>query len=465
MIDNTHSNRCNNFFAKGKLNFLIDTTQGSSGKGKIESFLIKNSDNCSSIITTNSANASHIVVEKGVEYLFKCLPSGALYHEKLNFIFIAPGAAFEIKTLFKEIEMCNIPHSKIKIHPKATIITQIDIDFEKGLCDLDGNYNIEQHDGTIANGSTCSGSGAASAKKVIRHKTSVLAGDVEELREFICNTEVAILELLNSGHSMLCQIGQGTPLSLNHWRFGKNTTYRNVTIGGALSDCFLPPSVVGNVLTNVRTFPIKIANFKQISRVESIDQIPLKTILEEEIESKLDDVALKYPPSLFHVELDETKENILVTSLPNLHVTGEDLDKFPNYPFDKVDSYSGDCFPDQQEITWEMVEESANVRIPDNVKRTTLTKLLRRCFTFSKVCLDEGFFLNMPPEPYKIFLSVNFANWIDNEMSGEREVVTKKFGNWLRENVYPITEKYGDRIIIGFIGTSAETDDTIINFS
>jgi len=453
------SAKCNDFFLPGKVSFLLDAwCAGSSGKGKIESFIIKNSNNCSGIITTNSANASHIVVENGVEYLFKCLPSGSLYHERLECVMIGPGASFEVETFFKEVKMCGIPLEKVFIHPKAMIINKIDIDFEKGLCDLDGNYFEIAGEGTIKHGSTCSGSGAVTAKKTIRHKTSIVASDIPELARFIAVTEDIIMDGMKLGKSYLCQIGQGFPLSLNHWRFKKNVTSRNVTVSAGLNDCMLPPSVVGNVLGNGRIYPIKIANYKQISRVEAIDQYKVSDFTNSE--HCINIAKAKYRDNLFKCDFDESGENVLVTSLPNVHVTADDLDIFPDYPYDKIDSYSGDGYPDQQEISWEYIEETAGISIPNNIKRTSLTKLPRRCFTHSKIAFDEGIKYNMPPEGGEIWISLNFVNWIDSQMEGITDFVSQEVKLWIEQNLGQALNA-NPKVKLRFLGTGAETDHTI----
>jgi hypothetical protein len=75
--------------------------------------------------------------------------------------------------------------------------------------------------------------------------------------------------------------------------------------------------------------------------------------------------------------------------------------------------YSGDCYDGQQEITWEQVAKEAGM--PDEevaalLKKelTTVTKRLRRVFTFSDRQLREAALVNGATK-----IALNFANYID----------------------------------------------------
>ena len=58
--------------------------------------------------------------------------------------------------------------------------------------------------------------------------------------------------------------------------------------------------------------------------------------------------------------------------------------------------YSGDGYPDQQELTWEEVGQTP--------EKTTVTKLTRRIFTLSKIQTAEAIRTCAPDE---IFLNFN----------------------------------------------------------
>lgn len=71
--------------------------------------------------------------------------------------------------------------------------------------------------------------------------------------------------------------------------------------------------------------------------------------------------------------------------------------------------YSGGCYPDNQETTWEDVSAAAGAPAEISQKElTTVTKRLRRVFTFSKQQLKEAVEVNGATK-----LALNFANYID----------------------------------------------------
>lgn len=457
-----YSNKFDHTLIKGKINFLLDIPNGSSGKGKLESFLAKNS-NYNFVMTSNSANASHTVVDGGQEFIFKALPSSSLYHDKLDAIYIVAGACFELKALLEEIEYCKIPRTKIRISPRAAIIQQIDKDFEKGLCDLDGNYydTDATRDGTVKTGTTASGSGTVLAKKTVRNKTLVTAKDCPELADMICIVEEEILSRLAAGQSGLYSIGQGFPLSNNYWRFAPHTTARNVTVSAGLNDAFLPPSVTGNVFLNDRTYPIRIASYKFISEeVELVDAFVESPILETE--GEIEALFGGYNKELFCIKpkLGEMKEHAgyALYTIAGLHLTKPQIDANPQIPYHKIDSYSGDFFPDQEEITWEQVMDEGDVQIQEKVMLTTLTKLPRRIATYSKLNLSEAIKYNQTD--HKVYISMNFMNWIDNQMAGETDSVTQKSRQWIKHNIEDVIADMPN-VSLMFIGTGEQTDQFV----
>lgn len=76
-----------------------------------------------------------------------------------------------------------------------------------------------------------------------------------------------------------------------------------------------------------------------------------------------------------------------------------------------VDGFSsGDCYPDQQETTWEALGVEPEL--------TTVTQRVRRVFTFSYQQMYEAVLANRPD-----YLLINFMNYLDGE--GQRDVISK----------------------------------------
>jgi adenylosuccinate synthase len=75
----------------------------------------------------------------------------------------------------------------------------------------------------------------------------------------------------------------------------------------------------------------------------------------------------------------------------------------------KTVGYSGDCYNDHEEISWDDVAKDAGA--PEHVMKgelTTVTKRLRRVFTFSERQIREAVIVNGATQ-----IALNFANYID----------------------------------------------------
>jgi adenylosuccinate synthase len=416
-VNNMNTNT-NYFFAKGKVSFVIDGAAGSSGKSLISSFLVKHSNKVNFLVSSFTPNASHTVIDDdGSEFVFKIFCGGSQYHEKLEAVYIADNAAIELNTLVKEMAYLKIPKHKVRISPRCAIVNQIDKDYEAGLCSLDGDYYSEDElrDGTVKTGSTCSGSGTVLAKKVVRNKTLMLAKDVPQLKDMLYDMD-EIINRLEAGQSGLYEIAQGFPLSMNHHRFAPHTTSRNVTVTNALNDAMLPPKYAGNVMINWRTFPIKIHS-KKYKSIETGE----------------------------FLTWDEVQSG--------------------SVPYQEIQSYSGDFYPDQREMTWDeiTINSGSHKKI---MECTTLTKLPRRIASFSKENLREAIKFN--DTGGKIYLTINFTNYVvasiyglrDHKQMTEEQIV--KLRNWYDDNIKPVLEEEQFKdVSIKYFGTGAKIEDRI----
>lgn len=467
-------NMFDHMFQKGKITFLLDGySAGSSGKGKCESLIVKHTSfgelGCGrklAVCTTNSANASHWVYDGDRKMMFEVLPSSSYLHEKIEFVAIGHGASFSVERLFEEMEMSGLPWDKLKIHPKAGIITDIDRDFEKGLCDINGNYDIEHHDGTIKGGSTCSGSGSVRAKKVIRNKTAKYAYQVPELLPYISDVEKDLMLHMNAGGCVLLQIGQGFPLSYGLGYNMQNSTSRNVTIVSALDDMNLPAYYAGDVILNGRTYPIKINNKKY------------RLVGDQFVEwfSKEDAPERRYQDYEHLFRFEENDDSVRVFTKQEF-INFYEMKEFPELEVEEIESFSGtgyspywDVPSRQKEITWEDVEENYGKEIPDDVKCTSLTKLPRRVFEFDRDLLHDGIIYNLSPGG-RTYIVINFMNWVDGDMDGERRNVTEKAKMWLDENMFDVIDNINmshrtarfdpDKVVLSILGTGRESDDFV----
>lgn len=401
-------------FVPGKMTILLDGGAGSSGKGKLASFVGENSDNWSFCCNTFMSNAAHwVVLDDGTKYLYQSLNSVAHLKDKYDKMYICGGAVTELPTLLKEIDEHNLTPRKLGIDPMVAIVQDKDIEYERGTCDFDGNElsQFSQSD-CMKIGSTLHGVGAARARRILRRSDVLLARDISELSEFICDTKYSIMDRLDAGESGLMEIAQGYQLSYLLPQFYPRCTSRNCTVAAGLDDASLPPSVVGNVILNFRTFPIRVNSNKWVH---------------------------KY-----------THEVLTSDKIKELRQNGQE------YLIELLEGDSGACYPDQREITWDEVTEQSGIKDIDPNQEireeTSLTKLERRVYTFSYQNMMDAIRFNDCQHT-----SINFMNYVDarlNGVRGGREKLTDKAVEWLNENA---RDKWPT-----FIGTGPKTNDMVM---
>ena len=395
--------KTNFFFNPGKISVILDAGAGSSGKAKVGSYVAENADNWTFCINTFHPQSGHwSKKEDGREFFYQTLNSCA-YLDSYEKMYISPASVIDLEAFFEEMEKNNIASHRIGISPVATILQDMDAKYEKGIVHLDGSPKPPDS-GTMRNGSTCKGVGAANARKLLRREDTIYAKDVPELKPFICDVPNEVVERLEKGEAGFGEIAQGFQLSLNHSKFAPFTTSRNVMVSQFLSDCFLPPKFGGQVLLNFRTFPIRINSNKYIGEDGR---------------------------HLTHEEV--------VSGVPHKVYKGD----------------SGPGYDDQKELTWEELTEISGSPDPI-IEMTSVTRLARRPFTFSKQNLEEA--LRFNDCDLGVWLSLNFADYVDPSMAGRRgttEVITPKMQQWLEEN-------FGEHLSkLKFIGTGPLTEDTI----
>jgi adenylosuccinate synthase len=256
---------------KGKFNLIIDQAWGSSGKGKVAAWL---SDNfgCKYISSANLPNAGHTAVFDDFKFVAKAIPTAAALR-RANGIgmqcFISPGSGFQWKQFIKEWLESGRP--EMFVHDRALIVTD-----EHKRRESDGQ------DSTKHIASTMQGSGAALADKVLRKKDCLLVGSAtiaevaqiftKELGEYASefSTKINILNgmefrnmthnIIENGHQWLHEGSQGYALSIDHGSHFPNCTSRNCSTQAAMDYMAIPPTMVGDVYLNLRSYPIRVGH-------------------------------------------------------------------------------------------------------------------------------------------------------------------------------------------------------------
>lgn len=390
------------YMQKQKFNIVLDAAWGSSGKGKIATYLAHR-DNISHVSSANFPNAGHSAVIGDYKFVAKAIPTAAclkkVYGTGIS-CFISSGSGFEWGRLIQEWDESGRP--LIFIHDRSSIV--------------DATHKLREEtgkDSTKHIASTMQGTATALCDKILRKQDCKLArntepnwsslktlNDPDTTLEFVEKVHVIpshefrnmTHNLINEGHTWLHEGSQGYALSIDHGSHYPNCTSRNCSVQLAMDYMAIPPKMVGDVYLNFRTFPIRVGN-----------------VIENGVEQ----------------------------------------------------GYSGDFAPDCEELTWEQVADRAGMpdeekRILAERERTTVTKRIRRVSTFSFDSVLDAVRTNGATK-----LSMNFIqyiNWQDNGLRGGKEAFLK-LSKESRSFIARVEEAANIPVVL--IGTGAKHDEII----
>jgi adenylosuccinate synthase len=341
--------------------------------------------------------------EDGTKFVAKAIPTAAILRKVKGLgidCFVSPGSGFDPVQLIKEWEECG--HPNLRIHERASIVTA-----EHKSREASGE------DSTKHVASTMQGSAAAMVDKILRKSGVALAAnmwapvyglDVDglegRLKELVDNVKVhdalefrtMTRNMISSGQTWLHEGSQGYALSIDHGSHYPHCTSRNCTLQQAMDHMAIPPSMVGDVYLNLRSYPIRVGN-----------------VVEDGVQK----------------------------------------------------GYSGDFYPDCEELTWEEVAKRSGMpeeeaRELAERERTTVTKRIRRVATFSMGGLRDAAAVNGATK-----LVVNFAqylNWKDAGLRGGRSAFLKLSGE-TRKFIDDVQTAAGIPVVL--VGTGADHEDMI----
>ena len=230
-----------------KIDVIVGCQFGSEAKGLVAGMLAKK-NLYDVLVSVNSSQAGHTVpfYKDGIyhQIVTRQLPSSCVInHDAL--IYIGPGAVINLDVLFNEIRMLedfNIPiKDRLLINPKATIISNDDINREK-------NVKLKERIG-----STCEGVGSALSMRAIRE-----CYIIENYRDKLLHEHnIHIGELSKHHEFILLEGSQGFGLSTFSLYYPYCTS-RDTTTAAFLSYAQLPFRDVRNIYGVYRTFPIRV---------------------------------------------------------------------------------------------------------------------------------------------------------------------------------------------------------------
>jgi adenylosuccinate synthase len=219
---------------------VVGSEYGSEGKGNIAFHLAPEYD---LLIRVGGPNAAHkVYLASGEIFTHTSLPSGTRNGEAQ--LLIGPGSVVYPKELLSEIARCDVSAARLSIDPRVMIIE----DEDKALEEAELKERIS---------STASGTGSATARRVMRSENVRLARDIPELTPYV-RPALEILEGAYASRQRIMLEGtQGSGLSLFHGPY-PYVTSRDTNVAGCLAEAGIAPARVRKVVMVTRTYPIRV---------------------------------------------------------------------------------------------------------------------------------------------------------------------------------------------------------------
>lgn len=391
---------------------------------------------------TLSHNSHITVLDDGTQHKFNALPSSVL-NENVKII-MGADACVQLPQLLKEMRAWNLMPERLFIHPNMVIITDKQIKWE------------EENLGRI--GSTMSGVGAAKGQKIMRHDDVVTADMIPELKPYIANTNEMVINWLKNGKTGLLETAQGFDLSLDLTfndlngdvsKFFPACTSRNINPAAFMGASFVPAQLIGSVFLNLRTYPIRVGDNSNANGNIILKFVDGSENSYADTDSiMLDDECVIYSAKEFASVADKFKGKT---------IKGKEFKCII-----KLGS-SGGCYPDQKEITWDDISRLTGVTTKE---QTSLTKRIRRVFDKSVMQLQNSTMVCMPTH-----ISINFVNYLDNNISGASGKTTMsdlayecpavyEYVKWVEKHQYWAGTEYEGKI--WYLGTGPKRSDALI---
>ncbi|MBK8909609.1 MAG: adenylosuccinate synthetase [Rhodospirillales bacterium] len=230
---------------------------GSEGKGKVACELARR-DRASVAVRIGGSNSGHTVVDdQGRTRIFRHLPTAAVLPDTI--CVIGPGSYLDVDVLLREISGTCLTPARLLIDPNAVIISEAHKEAER------------QREGARPISSTCSGTGAAVADRVLRAPNVPFASSEPRLQPFVQPTQPFLRQRLTSGERVIIEGTQGFGLSPLHSPFFPHVTSRDTTAAAFVSEAGLSPLDVDEVVLVIRAFPIRVAGAEAGPMPQEID--------------------------------------------------------------------------------------------------------------------------------------------------------------------------------------------------
>lgn len=222
---------------------VVGAQYGSEGKGKVVALLAGRSRS-PWLVRCGGPNSGHTVRIEGKDVVLRQVPSSSEPRE--GTFCLGAGCVIDEAVLLNELDILKIEPKRIIVDPRAVVITEQDRATERAeLSDI---------------GSTCSGTGAASIRRMWRRTNVPLAKESQCLaRRCRIETVAPLLHrAIDDGSDVIIEGTQGFGLSLLHGPDYPFVTSRDTTAAGFAMEVGLSPRMIHNIVMVVRTFPIRV---------------------------------------------------------------------------------------------------------------------------------------------------------------------------------------------------------------
>lgn len=216
---------------------------GGEGKGKITAHLCQEYG-FDVAVRCGGPNSGHTITINDKQVVLRQIPAGVVNPDTK--LFLAAGCLIDLNVLLAEIDSFDLTPDRLGIDYNAAII--------------DKKYVREEEDAGLGVriGSTCTGTGIAVAKRVLRDRELKRAKEVPVLKPFLVNVSDEVMASHLCGKRIVIEGTQGFGLSVYHSPYYPYATSRDTTASGFLSEVGISPLTVSDVIMVIRTFPIRV---------------------------------------------------------------------------------------------------------------------------------------------------------------------------------------------------------------
>jgi adenylosuccinate synthase len=222
---------------------VVGGQYGSEGKGKLVAYLA-HTNRVDLAIRCGGPNAGHSVTFNGRFEIVRQIPAAVI--NSRTRLLVAAGALLDPPILRQEIHRFRLGKRRLGIDGFAAVISRQHKELEARL-ELRKRVS-----------STLSGTGAATASKILREPGLKLANQVQNISKYIVDVAAEANRAYDDSKNIVIEGTQGFGLSLHHSLQFPFVTSRDTSASNFLSEVGLSPRCVAEIIMVVRTHPIRV---------------------------------------------------------------------------------------------------------------------------------------------------------------------------------------------------------------